>query len=789
MPHEHDQAHPVGPIEKVDPHDQPTTEWPRSGPREVGAASGPILDSALGPPSISGYTLERVIAAGGMGTVYSALQHSTGKRVAVKVMHGGLLTAEAAVRFKNEYRAQARLDGHPGIPTILDAGFYQDDLGARPFYVMEHIPGEETLSRHVVKRALSSRQRLELFAKVCDVVHYAHENGYIHLDLKPDNILVDEFNQPRIIDFGVARSVGLEDASSRLAGAMGTPEYMSPEQTEQHNPTLNRRSDVYSLGVILYQLVCGSMPYKIDRAHPDQVARTIRFADPAPPCIEHEPVSIPLRTIMLRAQAKDPNRRYETARDLAAAVRRYLRLTGPVCGAPRVACAAALLAATVVGGWIGDRIGVPLAFRYTDLNANFVRTMMNAGTSDSLAALDRISVIAFDERTDFDAIAAKVGLDPLPPGDKRARRAVHGELMKRLCDAEPAVFVWDLYFPRESDADAVFAEGASMLRERGVPVIVATPNWCRDEQGIPQTSATILPHVYWGGVTVQLRGNNQFDVDLVMVPENGVPKPSIVPLTALAMHRPSERAQVTVDLSSGEIFASFVRPHPYIEGESVKTGGSRTIKASYVASQEELLDSQCLFPGDQRFMLSCVVPSDETIAKLRIDYGELFEYTPAELRRKFKDQIIIVGSNEEGVDIHEVAEGRWEHGVYLQTAAVSTLMGNDLPRETSPAADMGLAAAGAFTGALPFAFLRRRQIPDGFSPSAMLRRHGAATMILVGVIVVWCTAIVLLAIHARYIIDPTVQIATCIAGALIMLILAGLLFRNGSLLTRGVQAS
>jgi len=167
------------------------------------------------PKQIGHYHLKRVLASGGMGTVYEATQESPRRVVAIKVMRHGIASRSAMRRFEYESQLLARLR-HPGIAQVYEAGTHDDGSGAVPYFAMEYIPNARSITKYAEEKKLGTRQRMELFAQVCDAVHHGHQKGIIHRDLKPANILVDSHGEVKIIDFGVARGTDSDLAVTTL---------------------------------------------------------------------------------------------------------------------------------------------------------------------------------------------------------------------------------------------------------------------------------------------------------------------------------------------------------------------------------------------------------------------------------------------------------------------------------------------------------------------------------------------------------------------------------------------
>ena len=281
----------------------------------------PLLGTTIGR-----YNITRVIAAGGMGTVYEASQETPKRTVALKVIRAGLVSPTALRRFRHESEILGRLR-HPGIAQIFESGEHGGEHGY-PYFAMEYIPGARSITQYAEQCDLTTRQRLELFLKVCDAVHAGHQRGIIHRDLKPANILVDDTGQPKLIDFGVARATDADLTIATLqtdvGAVVGTLHYMSPEQCEGDAVEIDVRSDVYALGVVLFELLTGELPYDFSTASPFDIPRLIRDQEPRRMSSLNRMLRGDIETIVLKALEKDRSRRYQSAPDLIRDIRHYL---------------------------------------------------------------------------------------------------------------------------------------------------------------------------------------------------------------------------------------------------------------------------------------------------------------------------------------------------------------------------------------------------------------------------------------------------------------------------------
>ena len=320
-----------------------------------GAGAG-SLPEAIGP-----YRILELLGEGGMGVVYRAERTGEIRReVALKVIRAGLRSPQARARFEAERQALARMN-HPGIARIFDAGTTGEGV---PFFAMELVHGEP-ITAWCDHHRLDLEARVALLAQVCRGVHHAHVKGVVHRDLKPSNILVADVDGrplPRVIDFGIAKTMEVSaepgEMLTEVGSVMGTLEYMSPEQATGDVARVDTRSDVYALGVILYQLVTGGLPFDattLRNAGPLEARRMVRDGEPTPPSQRYRttpdrvaiarsrnasPLALdrwlrgPVGWIILRALERDPERRYQSASDLAADLERLVRQE-PVEAGPR----------------------------------------------------------------------------------------------------------------------------------------------------------------------------------------------------------------------------------------------------------------------------------------------------------------------------------------------------------------------------------------------------------------------------------------------------------------------
>jgi len=278
------------------------------------------------PERVGRFRVLGVLGEGGMGVVYEAEQDSPRRTVALKLIRPGLASRGTLARFRLEGEVLGRLQ-HPGIATVYESGTEDTGAGEQPYFAMELIRGRP-LTEHADAENLGVRERLGLIVQVCEAVHHAHQRGIIHRDLKPGNILVTGDGRPKVLDFGVARAVDQDLRTTTLrterGQLVGTVPYMSPEQVGGDPEAVDTRSDVYSLGVVAFELLSGRLPHDVRGAAAFEMIRTIGEEDPARLSTVDRSFRGDIDTIIAKALEREKDRRYQSASELAGDIRRYL---------------------------------------------------------------------------------------------------------------------------------------------------------------------------------------------------------------------------------------------------------------------------------------------------------------------------------------------------------------------------------------------------------------------------------------------------------------------------------
>jgi Protein kinase domain len=419
--------------------------------------AGAFLERPLASPGVSatlaagdvveGFRVETNIASGANGSVYRAVQDYPRRTVALKVLHFALPSPGAVARFRQEVRTLARLS-HPGIVPLFAAGVIDPESRALPWFAMELIDGARDFRAWARDQPIADRVRG--FTEACDAVHHAHLKGVVHRDLKPGNILVGADGRPRVIDFGVATSTGSAATLATHIGSLtpegavvGTLAYMSPEQLDAASD-IDGRADVYALGVILYETCTGRLPFDFGRT-PAQAMRAIAMdaaIDPVRAAPHERALRGDLAAVILRAIERDPARRYQSAADFAADLRRWIagepvlarrpgfteRAWRAARRRPVLSTAVALAALGALGITVTSIVGASIAYREAMRAQRYISGLLTAMNDPSITGRGRDARMA----DAADAIVRGVNSAHLPTHEEADGRMIAGRIYEML---------------------------------------------------------------------------------------------------------------------------------------------------------------------------------------------------------------------------------------------------------------------------------------------------------------------------------------------------------------------
>lgn len=713
-----------------------------------------------------GYQIISELSRGGQGIVYEAIQRSTKRRVAIKLLLAGVqANDEARRRFQREIELLAQLR-HPHIVSIFAADVTRD---GRQYYVMDFVRGVP-LDKYVASRQLGLHDVLVLFATICDAVQHAHGHGIIHRDLKPQNILVDLEGQPRVLDFGLARPLALTgDAALSLSQAVvGTVPYMAPEQAAGETSRVDARTDVYALGVTLYRVITNEFPYDVcGSLH--QVLHNIRHAPPKRPYMNGRPVDAEAETILLKCLAKERSRRYQTAGELAADVRAYL--AGQPIAARRdsaryilrkradrwihehrlLAAMLLFLFSTVLGHMVFE----PLA-NSVEISSRIDSMMVGlAETTHRQEEMRAVRILALKDETPLRTLATEQGLMKFDPANLQSLRALHGRAFKRLAAIRPQAVVSDILFRTGSDFDADLAAGIEALTREKIPVVLGVRRWWADEQGVPELSPALTPLARWG--CAQLGGDNvPWQLPMILQRSHRDALPSLVLAGAAAFRHP--RATATYVLDAGGSRA-IIRYH--------QTDSENPEARRWLSEWDEiqLTTVQRVFAGSRLEKAEGVIPDDtvginlfhlpreETLEAATLSYEAIFHEDPEKLRSALAGKLVLLADLRAGVDRHRYGEDRSAPGCHAHAVMIESILdemsfsdARSKPVRSFAPIDIALCAAMGTLVGLRFSRIRRY-------------------VLLVLAALVLSAVCLTAAIQYRLLWNPIASILTCVVAA------------------------
>ena len=645
-------------------------------------------DAAISAPltteSVAGFDILSEIHRGGQGVVYKALQKATKRTVALKLLlRGQHASQQQQQRFQREVDLAASLH-HPNIVTIFESGTTHTGSS---YLAMEYIHGLPLDAYHA-QHELTTEQTLALMHKVCTAVNYAHERGIVHRDLKPSNILVDADGEPHILDFGLAKGAGADLYGGQRVTVtgefLGTLAYASPEQAAREPQRVDTRTDVYSLGMTLYHLLTGEYAYPV-QGHVGEVLQHITQTEPRKPSLLRPGLDRDIDTIVLKALAKERDRRYPSAGTLANDIARFLagkpiqarqdhlfyvatkQATRWTARNEKIALALAVTASVA----LALSIGTSLVFRWTPIGQWCERALVSrTATPASAAAFDQVRLIAITDKTNFEALAQSQNLAGVRAEALKSWRRVHGSLMEHLVGGKPRVVVWDIAFRGETSFDGDFVRGVQALGRIGVPVVTGVRGWWFDESSVPKLSRNIARHVEWGCLNASFSRKGPWAVELVARRGQHRPLQSLALAAAALSRHPDASFEIRLDTAKELTTVQYARPNPELPKAAVMLEGVDTFPIRVKVENRDWPEFG-LKAGDVVGRFGFSVPPDPVLAGSTIEYADIFGASETKLQEWFKDRVVVIGNRRsDNPDRYFHPDGRKLSGCDGQATAI-----------------------------------------------------------------------------------------------------------------------
>jgi len=627
-------------------------------------------------PDVPNYTIVEQVGKGGFGVVYRAIHHAKQRCEALKVLFSR--TPLLAAYFQNEVHLVARLQ-HPHIATLYEAQLATPPL----YYTMEFVEGVR-LNEHLRRHDVSLAERIGLVATVARAIGYAHAQGVVHRDLKPQNILIAADGSPHIVDFGIAKRLGLDEGAAgeadegggrRREGAIGTLGYIAPEQTA--GKAVDARADVYALGALLFHCVTG------------EPARQARQSQRLLKRLRKRRITRPrdLAAIIARCVEPDPDRRYATCVELVADLGRYLagdpvhaRRASPVYRAARMSSLVLRRYPLPVRAVIVATVAVVMTAVYWMNEAR--------ATAGGTAPADQTRIIAFRPST-LEAIrAGRIGADlPGLNADRpKSFRMLHGRLMERLAVAEPRVIVWDYWAEdAQPEYDDAFVRGVQALR---APVVIGARRF--DLNGRPALSETIRRAVSACGSIVSIKSEfapGELEVVYCIERGNGSPIPSLPVAAYAAARRRGWEPVLELDAPRLELQVRYVRRRP-AEGEPSLLKQADTIPLLRINELKAggqpfgpSLARDDLRPGDRLGQGRVRIRPSAWWQARTVAYEDVLGAAPEQVDEWFRDRAVVIGNQIPGKDEHRLMNGERIFGCQVPAETLDALLsGSFLPR-------------------------------------------------------------------------------------------------------------
>ncbi len=714
---------------------EPTQPWEGTPDRSAVQGSGSDGGSVTPPHSpaikardaaadligdvIGEYKLLDKIGEGGFGSVWLAERRGAiVQRVALKVIKPGMDTKGVVARFEQERQALALMD-HPAVARVFDAG--ATDKG-RPYFAMEYVAGPP-IAEFCARRGTTLADRLELFSQACEGVQHAHERGIVHRDIKPSNILVSEHDgrmQAKVIDFGIAKALSgpLTDKTlvTREGNALGTPLYMSPEQNAGEVSRLGPASDVYALGVTLFELVTGRLPWAVPEGKDDDAEYLRRLVQAVEPARLRSVIRVgeggmdgetarDLETIVLRAMDPDPTSRYATARALAEDVRRSLRgeailarRDSPAYTAQRRVRRAlranrpmAMLSAWVAG-FAAACLLITALWLWTPLTAKF-DAMFRPSAGGSFEHV-RVLVLGDDTAADLASLA---GVEGPPEGDGTGMRRVHGEVLKRLAALGPSCVLVDINFKGASPAnDGALVDGVRAMQHAGVPVVMASRRWWFGESASSDLSPALTAEAWpvFGGITTS---NYVDNIDAAYSRDGAAWLPHAAVAAFAASRHPGAEFDLALDEKRDALLVTYWEREPGPRAGRRALGEPDIIPLSG-AGTKPADDERCnVQKGDIAALFAAPLPSDADLGLSTWTVKMFLSATPGDQRRLVQGRVVVIG--DPARDTVTASDGRKVAGPHVMGAAVERLLRGHAQRLPGRMLQVSFLGVGVLIGA------------------------------------------------------------------------------------------
>lgn len=691
--------------------------------RETQPTAGPAR-TPTPAPLIGGCTIVRIAGSGGMGVVYEALQHEPRRTVAIKVVRHrpGASEADVRARFKKGVEIQASLQ-HPAIVQVYEAGVYRPPDRPdepEPFMIMEFVPGARTLDRFALERETDRRTLVGIIAEIAEAVHEGHARGIIHRDLKPENILVDASNRPKLIDFGVSKSLGSASAgetTATTAGSLvGTLQYMSPEQLAGEQASVGVASDVYALGVIAFEMIAKRRPFK-DAPEAGIPGMLAHRRGPVPwlnPC--EPPVDEDLERVIRKAMRPTMNDRYASAQLLAADLRHWLAGKAVLAGSESVAWSA----------WrsvrrAANRTPTLTAIALASL-ATALSTLAPIHPGDRLSGRElatraawawrsaqqepyrHVAILALDDDQTMAEIAAARGIRGVTAENAPSGRLVFARLLRTLARTRASAVAMDYYFDKPAtppEIDAEFAAAAQEFeRATKTKPVVGVYDW-PDSRSPAGVTPTLAAFVQWGGLSLNTSAS-VWSVDLALLKSDTRVMPSLALQAFAAARHPGRTSAFTLVEPEHAVVIAFNDAEPGLNPARGQEEEFSISAVGVVGQWKEKVQDDCNINRGDAIAKSLVVlpaPAARREAVRSIGWA-LDPANAAALDAFVREKIVFVANTRSELDDRSpyLNQGPTDH-IFAHASAAEHLFDGTNPRVADTRETLGLQAGLGLGGA------------------------------------------------------------------------------------------